>query len=91
MPEFLDDGYAGVTYARFNRGTIAEAATVLAERYRGLDRLEAVDETDVQIRSIPHWTTLQEPMLIASMGGRRLLLEFDKRDKLVYVDDYSRC
>jgi len=91
MPEFLDDGYAGVAYARFNRGTIAEAATVLAERYRGLDRLEAVDETDVQIRSIPHWTTLQEPMLIASMGGRRLLLEFDKRDKLVYVDDYSRC
>ena len=86
---FLDEGDATVFYAHFTRKNLAAAAGVLAERYQGTGQILAPDLADTNLRSIPHWITLEEPVFALRVAERRLLLQFNRRAKLVYVDDYS--
>lgn len=84
-----DDGTASVRFAKFKGGRVAEAVAILVERYQGLGKVLAVRPEDRRLRLIGHWAPLQEPAFLLSLDRHHLLVEFDEKGKLAYVDDYS--
>lgn len=84
-----DDGTGSVRFARFTDGRVAEAAAILVERYQGFGKVSAVRPEERCLRLIGHWAPLREPAFMLSLDRRHLLVEFDEKGKLAYVDDYS--
>ncbi len=84
-------GSVFVEIGEFEDEEIGILAEILAQRYPAKEegRLAPLTARDFRVRSVSLGREIEQPIWMLELGGARLLLQFNDKARLMWVDDYT--